>query len=318
MPVLRSRRSLAVAAVLTGGVVSTALAPGAVAAPELHRAPRAAPVLNRAPATTVALPVAAGSVVVAGPAVLRAAAAPRVARTPTRLALTLTPGKRRSDPLALVGVLRRDDGERLAGRLVVVHARQGDTGTWRRVVRLRASSRGVVRHALPRTPDLQVTLRFAGDTRYGPAASVLLSPDPTAQGLSPALVRAVGSARTAARRAGLTLVVNSGYRSRAKQQALYDAAVRQYGSARAARRWVLPPAESTHVRGLAVDVGTPATAAWLAQRGARWGLCRTYANEPWHFEYRPDWVKAFGACPAPVAKPGDPAPLSPWPRVPVR
>jgi D-alanyl-D-alanine dipeptidase len=313
MPVLRSRRSLAVAVALTGSAVATALAPGAVAAPVPNRA------LPAAPAIPVVLPVAAGPVAVAGHAVPRAeASAPRVVRTATRLALTLTPGKRPTDPLSLLGVLRRRDGARVPGRPIVVYVRRGDAGTWQRAVQLQGTVRGVVRHRLLRTPDLQVTLRFAGDTRYGPAASVLLAPDPTARALSPALVRAVGSARAAARRAGLTLVVNSGYRSRSKQQALYDAALRQYGSARAARRWVLPPAESTHLRGLAVDVGAPATAAWLARRGARWGLCRTYAGEPWHFEYRPDWVKAFGTCPPPVAMPGDPAPLSPWPRVPVR
>jgi len=26
-------------------------------------------------------------------------------------------------------------------------------------------------------------------------------------------------------------------------------------------------------------------AAWLDQNGAAYGLCRTYANEGWHFEY---------------------------------
>ena len=37
-------------------------------------------------------------------------------------------------------------------------------------------------------------------------------------------------------------------------------------------------------------------AAWLSQRGAGYGLCRTYRNEPWHFELRPD---AFDdGCPA--------------------
>ena len=123
-------------------------------------------------------------------------------------------------------------------------------------------------------------------------------------------------ARAAARRAGLTLVLNSGYRSWAKQQQMYEAAVRRYGSPRIARRWVLPPQESTHVRGLAVDLGTPAAAAWLHRARGEVDLCRAYGDEPWHFEYRPDWVAAFdGSCPPPVPLPGDPARCSPRPRV---
>jgi len=51
-----------------------------------------------------------------------------------------------------------------------------------------------------------------------------------------------------------------------------------------ARRWVLPPGESAHVRGGAVDVGPESGARWLEQHGVRFGLCRRYDNEPWHFE----------------------------------
>ena len=70
------------------------------------------------------------------------------------------------------------------------------------------------------------------------------------------------------------------------------------------------------MRGLAADIGTPATAAWLSRHGAAFGLCRAYGDEPWHFEYRPDWIAASpGRCPAPVPLPGDPGPLSPTPRV---
>ena len=83
---------------------------------------------------------------------------------------------------------------------------------------------------------------------------------------------------------GVELHVTSGWRSRAEQQQLFEAAVATYGSAAKARRWVLPPGESEHVRGGAVDVGPPAAAAWLEQHGVRYGLCRRYANEPWHFE----------------------------------
>jgi D-alanyl-D-alanine carboxypeptidase len=47
---------------------------------------------------------------------------------------------------------------------------------------------------------------------------------------------------------------------------------------------VLPPEESEHVTGRAVDVGPEAGIAWLREHGVRFGLCQRYANEPWHFE----------------------------------
>jgi D-alanyl-D-alanine dipeptidase len=218
----------------------------------------------------------------------------------------------------LSGVLTTSGGRPVAGRTVTAWWRAADIGTWRSWS-LRTDAQGRVSRRVGDRPNLQYTLRFAGDARYGRAASAALVPAPSATGLSPALVRGLARARAAARRAGIGLVVNSGYRTWARQQAWYDAAVRRYGSPRAARLWVLPPEESTHVRGLAIDVGPPATAAWLARNGARFGFCRTYANEAWHFEYRPRWVRASGGrCPAPVAVPGDPDPLSPRPRVPVR
>jgi len=103
-------------------------------------------------------------------------------------------------------------------------------------------------------------------------------------GLTPSMRRAVALATDAARRDGVELRVTSGWRSAEHQRRLYDAAVAKYGSPSLARRWVLPPEESAHVRGEAVDVGPPAGAAWLQRHGVRFGLCRRYANEPWHFE----------------------------------
>ena len=102
--------------------------------------------------------------------------------------------------------------------------------------------------------------------------------------LRPAVQRAVERAVIAADREGVVLGVTSGWRDSGKQQQLYDAAIAKYGSAAKARRWVLPPRESQHVKGGAVDIGPPAAASWLEKNGVRYGLCRRYANEPWHFE----------------------------------
>ena len=108
------------------------------------------------------------------------------------------------------------------------------------------------------------------------------SPEPGA--IDPSLSRAFGKARAAAQTAGLDLQVTSGFRGVATQQRLYDQAVAKYGTAESARRWVLPPAESAHVNGLAIDVGPRPAAAWLEKHGVRYGLCRRYVNEWWHFE----------------------------------
>src|SRR5450631_955961 len=109
-------------------------------------------------------------------------------------------------------------------------------------------------------------------------------PNAGTRGLQPALSLAFNRARTAALAAGLDLRVNSGLRSVAEQQRLYDEAIARYGSPEKARHWVLPPAESSHVKGLAIDVGPPAAASWLEKYGVRYGLCRRYVNEWWHFE----------------------------------
>ena len=102
--------------------------------------------------------------------------------------------------------------------------------------------------------------------------------------LDPALRRAVERATAAAARDGVALRVASGWRSARHQARLHAEAVEKYGSPAAARRWVLPPEESEHVRGAAVDIAPREAAAWLEEHGVRYGLCRRYDNEPWHFE----------------------------------
>ncbi|WP_239589197.1 M15 family metallopeptidase [Gordonia hydrophobica] len=107
---------------------------------------------------------------------------------------------------------------------------------------------------------------------------------PGTAGLTPQLGIAYTLAHRAAQAAGVPMYVNSGKRSRAEQARLWRDGIGTYGSPEAARRWVLPPGESTHVTGEAIDVGPRAGAAWLQRNGIRWGLCRTFDNEWWHFE----------------------------------
>lgn len=126
----------------------------------------------------------------------------------------------------------------------------------------------------------------AADAAPGAAAQNLFGVRlaPGTAGLTPQLGTAYTLAYREARAAGVSIYVNSGKRSRAEQARLWRQGIRDYGSSAAARRWVLPPGESTHVTGDAIDVGPRSGAAWLQANGIRWGLCRPFDNEWWHFE----------------------------------
>lgn len=112
--------------------------------------------------------------------------------------------------------------------------------------------------------------------------------------LDPALLNAIQQAAAAAAAEGVTVTITSGWRSPEFQQQLLDDAVATYGSVAAARAFVQTPQRSKHVLGQAVDVGGPVADQWLMANGARFGLCRVYANEPWHFELLAD---PAGGCP---------------------
>ncbi len=108
-------------------------------------------------------------------------------------------------------------------------------------------------------------------------------------GLDDAARAAFTAARTEAFwRHGQLVGLTSGYRHPVVQQRLFDEEVRRSGSPDSARVRVLPPGESNHVKGIALDVRPFEGARWLEEHGARYGLYRRYDNEWWHFEYHPD------------------------------
>lgn len=124
---------------------------------------------------------------------------------------------------------------------------------------------------------------------------------PGVAGLDPRLLAALRRAATDAAGDGVAFLVDSGRRSPAYQQRLLDEAIARYGSEEEAARWVATPGTSAHVSGDAVDIGPADAMAWLSEYGSRYGLCRIYDNEPWHFELRPAAVEQ--GCPAPYADP---------------
>jgi len=114
--------------------------------------------------------------------------------------------------------------------------------------------------------------------------------------LDPDLVAALRRAATAAAHDGVAFRVDSGWRSPGYQARLREEAVEKYGSEEEASRWVATPDTSAHVSGEAIDIGGSDAAAWLSERGAAYGLCQVYANEPWHYELRPE--ARAGGCPS--------------------
>jgi D-alanyl-D-alanine carboxypeptidase len=119
--------------------------------------------------------------------------------------------------------------------------------------------------------------------------------------LDPALLSALRQAATDAADDGVEFVVDSGWRSPEYQEQLLREAVLKYGSEAEASRWVATPSTSDHVSGDAVDIGPADATPWLSAHGAKYGLCRIYGNEPWHFELRPEAVGH--GCPAMYADP---------------
>lgn len=93
----------------------------------------------------------------------------------------------------------------------------------------------------------------------------------------------------------VTLCLNDGKRSEAQQRAEFDDYSRKYGVA-VARQYVLPPEKSAHVQGTAADVQPQASAAWLERSNGKYGWCRRYDNEFWHFEYSASY--STSGCPA--------------------
>jgi zinc D-Ala-D-Ala carboxypeptidase len=124
---------------------------------------------------------------------------------------------------------------------------------------------------------------------------------PGVANLDPALLGALRQAATDAAHDRVELYVDSGWRSAEYQAQLLREAVSEYGSEAEAARWVATPGTSAHVSGDAVDIGDLDAAAWLSDRGARYGLCQIYDNEPWHYELRLEAIEH--GCPPTYADP---------------
>lgn len=145
-------------------------------------------------------------------------------------------------------------------------------------------------------PSAPASTPSAASTASVAAASPSPTPElpPELDGLVLPLAQRFHAAQLAAADAGLTLTLTSGYRDPVFQQQIFDAKVAGTGSVAEASKWVLAPEKSAHCQGQAIDVGPTITEmTWLETNQAAFGLCRRYANEPWHFEL----AQADGTCP---------------------
>lgn len=136
-------------------------------------------------------------------------------------------------------------------------------------------------------------------SRYGP-------PKPTKPyGLNADANAALAKMTAAAKKAGVKIVVRSGYRSYATQKQVYNNALRNYPSVTSAKRYNAPPGASEHQTGLGVDLwdgvtwslpmANTATGKWLHKHCHEYGFVLRYpkgkekltgyAYEPWHFRY---------------------------------
>ncbi len=87
--------------------------------------------------------------------------------------------------------------------------------------------------------------------------------------------------RNAAKKAGVSIHVVSGFRTMAEQRYLYKLYKQGKGNLAA------PPGYSNHQSGHALDLNTssPGVYSWLANHGSAYGFKRTVPSEKWHWEH---------------------------------
>ena len=149
---------------------------------------------------------------------------------------------------------------------VTVSAR-GPAGT-----RVPAAARAAI---TPGAGDLPDSWSHGGGGQYaGPL--VLRDGKPTC----PAVATAFDRMDAAARRDGVDLVVNSGFRSDAEQAVLF----RRHPDP----KWVAPPGRSRHRNATELDLGGSGGAwTWLSAHAHDFGFVQRYSWEPWHYGYLP-------------------------------
>ena len=97
----------------------------------------------------------------------------------------------------------------------------------------------------------------------------------TGEGMRPDVAAAFDRMAAAARGAGVSLLVVSGFRSDAEQAALF--------AAHPDPTWVAPPGHSLHRCATELDLGPESAYSWLAANASRFGFVQRYSWEAWHY-----------------------------------
>ncbi len=135
--------------------------------------------------------------------------------------------------------------------------------------RLEASA--VAEAAAPASPSGSMPASASGGGYSGPLVYR------NGEGMRPDVAVAFDRMSAAASHAGVTLLVNSGFRSDAEQAALF--------AAHPDPKWVAPPGHSLHRCATELDLGPESAYGWLAANASRFGFVQRYSWESWHYGY---------------------------------
>jgi hypothetical protein len=97
------------------------------------------------------------------------------------------------------------------------------------------------------------------------------------EGMRPDVAVAFDRMAASAAHAGISLAINSAFRSDAEQAALF--------AAHPDPKWVAPPGHSLHRCATELDLGPESAYGWLAANASRFGFVQRYSWEAWHYGY---------------------------------
>jgi hypothetical protein len=95
--------------------------------------------------------------------------------------------------------------------------------------------------------------------------------------MRPDVAEAFDRMAAAAQKDGISLVINSAFRSDAEQAELWEQ--------NPDPRWVAPPGTSLHRCATELDLGPSSSYGWLAAHASSFDFTQRYSWEPWHFGY---------------------------------
>ncbi len=107
--------------------------------------------------------------------------------------------------------------------------------------------------------------------------------------MRPDVAKAFDRMAAAAQADGISLVINSAFRSDAEQAELWEQ--------NPDPRWMAPPGQSLHRCATELDLGPPSAYSWLAAHAGGFDFLQRYSWEAWHF--------GFTGGPAPCSSAGD-------------